>query len=147
MRARGVPMCALCEPPDPVQARQVAVHPAPSGRGDLASAGCGSRAGETPAAARRARYRILAAGAAVAVALCLSLAGTIPVMPVRAMPVSHVVRTMAVVRFAGDSLGCPPLLGRGGGMSSLIGRIPLPGRGSAGHPHRLILASQVIALH
>jgi len=65
------------------------------------------------AAARRPRYRVLAAGAAVAVALCLSLAGTMPVMPVRAMPASHVVRAMALVRFADDSPGCPPAPGPG----------------------------------
>ena len=38
-------MCALCEPPDPLQAGQVAVHPAPSGRGGLVCARCGA---ETP---------------------------------------------------------------------------------------------------
>ena len=113
MRARGVPMCALCEPPDPVQAGQVAMHPAPPGRGDLASAGCGSRDGETRGAARLPRYRVLAAGAAVTVALCLSLAGTIRVMPLRAMPGNHVVRAMALVRFADDNPGCPPALGPG----------------------------------
>jgi hypothetical protein len=84
------------------------MHPAQPGRGDLASASCCSRAGETQGAARRPRYRILAAGAAVAVALCLSLASTIRVMPLRAMPGSHVVRAMALVRFADDNPGCPP---------------------------------------
>ena len=98
-------MCALCEPPDPVQAGQVAMHPAPSGRGDLASAGCGSRADETRGAARLPRHCVLAAGVAVTVALCLALAGTIRVMPLRAMSGSHVVRAMALVRFADDNPG------------------------------------------
>ena len=49
-------------------------------------------------AARLPRYRVLAAGVAVTVALCLSLAGTIRVMPLRAMPGSHVVRAMALGR-------------------------------------------------
>ena len=133
MRARGVPMCALCEPPDPVQAGQVAVHPAPSGRGDLASAGCGSRAGETRGAARLPRYRVLAAGVAVTVALCLSLAGTIRVMPLRAMPGSHVVRAMALVRFADDNPECSPALGPGqpGDRATLI-RAPGADRASTG---------------
>jgi hypothetical protein len=89
------------------------MHPALPGRGDLASAGCCSRADETRGAARRPRYRVLAAGVAAAVALCLSLAGTIPVMPLRAMPGSHVVRAMALVRFADDNPGCPPVPGPG----------------------------------
>lgn len=121
------------------------MHPAPSGRGDLASAGCGSRADETRGAARLPRHCVLAAGVAVTVALCLALAGTIRVMPLRAMPGSHVVRAMALVRFADDNPGARLRLGRGGGMSSLTGRIPLPGLGSAGHPQRLILASPAIA--
>jgi hypothetical protein len=106
-------MCALCEPPDSVQAGQIAVHPASSGRGDLVSAGCSSRAGEMRGAARLPRYRVLAAGAAVTVALCLSLAGTIRVMPLRSMPGSHVVRAMALVRFADDNPECSPALGPG----------------------------------
>jgi hypothetical protein len=106
-------MCALCEPPDPVQAGQVSMHLAPPGRGDLARAGCGSRARETRGAARRPRYRVLAAGVAVAVALCLSLAGTLRLMPVHAMPGSHVVRAMALVRFADDNPGCSPAPGPG----------------------------------
>ncbi len=89
------------------------MHPAPSGRGDLASAGCGSRADETRGAARLPRHCVLAAGVAVTVALCLALAGTIRVMPLRAMPGSHVVRAMALVRFADDNPGRPPAPGPG----------------------------------
>jgi len=76
-------------------------------------ASCCSRADETRGTARRPRYRVLAAGVAVAVALCLSLAGTIRVIPVRAMPGSHVVRAMALVRSADDNPGCPPAPGPG----------------------------------
>lgn len=89
------------------------MHPAPSGRGDLASAGCSSRAAETRGAARLPRHRILAAGVAVTVALCLSLAGIIGVIPLRAMPGSPVVRAMALVRFADDDPECSPALGPG----------------------------------
>jgi hypothetical protein len=89
------------------------MHRAPSGRGDLARAGCRSRGDETRGAARRPRYRVLAAGVAVAVALCLSLAGTLRVVPVRAMPGSHVVRAMALARLADDNPGCPPAPGPG----------------------------------
>jgi hypothetical protein len=113
MGARGVPMCVLCEPPDPVQAGQVAMHPAPSGRGDLASAGCGSRADKTRGAARLPRHRVLAAGVVVTVALCLSLAGTIGVMPLHTASGSHVVRAMALVRLADDNPECSPALGPG----------------------------------
>jgi hypothetical protein len=84
------------------------MQPASSGRGDRASAGCGSRADETRGAARRPRHHVLAAGIAVTVALCLSLAGTIRVMPLRTMPGNHVVRTMALVRFADGNLECSP---------------------------------------
>ena len=131
MRARGVPMCALCEPPDSVQVGQVAGHPAPSGRGDLASAGCCSRAGETRGPARQTRYRVPAAGVAVAVALCLSLAGTIRVMPLRAMPGSHVVRAMALIGFADDHPGCPPAPGPGR-WDELANRVPGADRASTG---------------
>jgi hypothetical protein len=87
------------------------MHPASPGRGDLASAGFRRRANETRGATRLPRYRVLAAGVAVAVAICLSFAGTIRVMPLRAMPGSqgsHVVRVMALVRFADDDPGCSP---------------------------------------
>ena len=109
------------------------MHPAPSGRGDLASAGCGSRAGETRGAARLPRYRVLAAGVAVTVALCLSLAGTIRVMPLLSMPGSHVVRAMALVRFADDNPECSPALGPGqSGKPAALIRSPGADRASTG---------------
>ena len=113
-------------------ARLPCIRPS-SGRGDLASAGCGSRAGETRGAARLPRYRVLAAGVAVTVALCLSLAGTIRVMPLRSMPGSHVVRAMALVRFADDNPECSPALGPGqpGDRATLI-RAPGADRASTG---------------
>jgi hypothetical protein len=113
MRARGVPMRALCEPPEPVQVGRFPwTGPRPV-EVILARAGCHSRGDEMRGAARRPRYRVLAAGVAVAVALCLSLAGTLRVVPVRAMPGSHVVRVMALVRPADDNPGCPPAPGPG----------------------------------
>ena len=89
------------------------MHPAPSGRGDLATAGCRGRADETGGVAWRPRYCVLAAGVAVAVALCLSRAGTIRAMPVRAMPGSPVVDAMALVRSADGNPECPPTPGPG----------------------------------
>jgi hypothetical protein len=62
---------------------------------------------------RLSRHSVLAAGVAVTVALCLSLAGTIRIMPLRAVPGSHVVRAMALVRFADDNPECSPALGPG----------------------------------
>src|SRR5437762_2113656 len=102
MRAPGVLMCALCDPPDSVRSGQVSIYPAPPGRGDLASeAGSCGRADEMRGAARPPRFRVLAAGVAVAVAVCLSVAGTAQVMSFRAMPGAHSVRAMAL-RFPGD---------------------------------------------
>lgn len=89
------------------------MYPAPPGRGDLAgAAGFCSRTDEMRDAARLLRFRVLAAGVAVAVAVCLSFAGTARVMPVRAVPGSHAVRAMAL-RFAGDGQGCPRAPGPG----------------------------------
>ena len=105
-------MCARCDPPDPVQAGQVSMSPIPPSRGDLASAGCCGRADEMRGAAWLPRYRVLAAGVAVAVAVCLSFAGTARVMSSPAMPGSQVVRAMAL-RFADDDPGCPQPPGPG----------------------------------
>ena len=84
-------------------------------------------------AARLPRYHVLAAGVAVTVALCLSLAGTIGVMPLHTASGSHVVRAMALARFADDNPECPPALGPGqpGDRATLI-RAPGADRASTG---------------
>jgi hypothetical protein len=89
------------------------MSPAPPSRGDdLGSAGCCSPADEMRGAAWLPRYRVLAAGIAVAVAVCLSFASTARVMSSPAIPGSHVVRAMAL-RFADDDPGCPQPPGPG----------------------------------
>ena len=58
------------------------------------------------------RCRMLAAGVAVSVALCLAWAGTARIMSVPAIPGGHAVRAMALVRFAGDGEDCRRAPGR-----------------------------------
>jgi hypothetical protein len=111
----GTPMCALCDPPGSGWPARVSQDSAVPGQGNLASsAGYQGRADETVGASRSTppRYRILAAGVAVSVALCLAWAGTARIMSVPAVPGSPAVRAMALVRFAGDGAQCAQAPGR-----------------------------------
>ena len=99
-------MCAQCDPPGCGWSTRVPQVPAATGRGDLASSvGYHGGAGKTAGASLPARYRMLAAGVAVLVALCLAWAGTARIMSVPAMPGGPAVRVMALVRFAGHAGG------------------------------------------
>ena len=157
MRARGVPMCVRCDPPDPVQAGQVSMSPTPPSRGDLASVGCCSRADEMRGAGPASQVPRPGGG-------CRGCRCRVPVPPgrtarvmsSRAIPGSHVVRAVAL-RFEDDEVpgGARPARARarlgccGAVMedaSSLAGCIPHPGRGSARDPHRFIPASPAMAL-
>ena len=89
------------------------MRPAPPGRGRSCQCRCGSRADRDAGRDRPPGARP-GGGCAVTITLCLSLVGTIGVMPLRAMPGSRiVVRAMALVRFADDNPECSPALGPG----------------------------------
>ena len=109
----GVPMCALCDPLSSEWPARVSQHLPLPGRGDLASsAGYHGGAAERVGASLPPRCRMLAAGVAVSVALCLAWAGTARIMSVPAIPGSPAVRAMALVRFAGDGEDCLQAPGR-----------------------------------
>jgi hypothetical protein len=113
MRVWGAPMCALCDPQGSVRSTRVAQHPTPPSSGDVASsAGYRGWADEAVDASQLPRCRLLAAGLAVSVALCLAWTGTARVMLVPAMPGSPAVWTTALVRAAGDGEQCLQAPGR-----------------------------------
>ena len=106
-------MCALCDPQGSVRSMRFSQHPAPPNPGDAASsAGSRARTGETAGASLPPRCRMLAAGVAVSVTLCLAWTGAARIMLAPAMPGGPVVRVMALVRLVGDGEECLPAPGR-----------------------------------
>jgi hypothetical protein len=100
-------MCALCDPLGSARSTRVSQHSTPPTSGNAASpASYHGWDDETVGASPPPRCRMLAAGVAVSVALCLAWAGTARIMLVPANPGSTAVQAMALVRFAGDGEEC-----------------------------------------
>jgi hypothetical protein len=113
MRVWGVPMCALCDPQGSVRSMRISQHPAPLNSGNaVSSAGFHIRADEMAGASFSPRCRMLAAGVAVSVTVCLAWAGAARIMLVPPVPGSPVVRAMALAGFAGDGAECLQAPGR-----------------------------------
>jgi hypothetical protein len=92
---------------------RVSQHPALPNPGDAASsAGYPARADETAAASPPPRCRMLAAGVAISVTLCLAWTGAARSILAPAMTGGPMIRVMALARLVGDGKECLPAPGQ-----------------------------------